>query len=193
MVLLGGGSPLHAKYGTDARVQTLLLGAALGLASVHGLLPSPNRRWVAWAGWLGAGYYAVAFATYHDPNRFNSRGGLTLVGIAGIMLIFGVIGAPSDPLARALSTRVPVAIGRISYGLYLWHFPVFLAVTPAQTGLTIWDAGLSFWPLLAVRFVVTFVIALASFMFIERPALRLKARFERRDDRPGSPMVLAPG
>ena len=63
------------------------------------------------------------------------------------------------------------AIGRISYGLYLWHLPLFLVIDAERTGL-------SFWPLLAVRFAATFAAAGASYVLVERPALRWKRRFE---------------
>jgi peptidoglycan/LPS O-acetylase OafA/YrhL len=192
-VVIGEHDFLHAFYGTDARVQTLLLGAALALAAVFGKLPAAPRRWTNAVGWVGAGTLAVAFVTYDNASSFNTRGGLTLVGIAAVALLFGVVCAPGTGLARGLSTPVPVAIGRISYGLYLWHYPVFLCLTRDDTGLTVWATGWSFWPLLALRLVVTFALATASFVLVERPFLRIKRRFERLADRPGAAVVLAPG
>ena len=59
---------------------------------------------------------------------------------------------PGGPLARVLSLRPLVWIGTVSYGAYLWHFPVFVYLDAARTGLT----GL---PLLAVRFAATFALA----------------------------------
>ncbi len=193
MAVIGETDPLHAFYGTDARVQTLLMGAALGLAAVFGKLPTGERRWTAAIGWIGAGALVAAFATYDNSSTFNTRGGLTLVGIAAVALVFGVVCAPTSPMAGALGSKVPVAIGRISYGLYLWHYPVFLTLTRDDGGLTVWATGWSFWPLLAVRLVVTFALAAASFSLVERPFLRLKRRFERLEDTPGSGVVLAPG
>ena len=70
---------------------------------------------------------------------------------------------------------------------------MYLAVTRRESTFTIWHTGLTFWPLLVVRFAFTFALAWVSFRVVERPALRLKQRFERRSDSPGAPMVLAPG
>lgn len=193
MAVIGESDPLHAFYGTDARVQTLLLGAALGLAAVFGRLPTGEQRWTARAGWVGAGALVVAFVTYDNTSTFNTRGGLTLVAIAATALVFGVVCAPHTLLGRMLGSPVPVAVGRISYGLYLWHYPVFLAFTRDDTGLTVWATGLSFWPLLAVRLVLTFALAAASFAIVERPFLRIKRRFERLAEQPGAAVVLAPG
>ena len=75
-------------------------------------------------------------------------------------------------MARVLAWTPVRAVGRISYGLYLWHLPLFLVLDEQRTGL-------SFWPLLVLRFAATFAAATASFLLVERPALRLKRRFER--------------
>jgi hypothetical protein len=53
-------------------------------------------------------------------------------------------------------------IGRISYGLYLWHWPVYLTLTQQRTGLD------GFW-LLAVRIAVSVAFATLSFYALERP------------------------
>jgi peptidoglycan/LPS O-acetylase OafA/YrhL len=75
-------------------------------------------------------------------------------------------------MARVLAWRPLRDIGRISYGLYLWHLPIFLVLDEERTGL-------SFWPRVVLQFGVTFAAATLSFVVVERPALRLKRRFER--------------
>jgi peptidoglycan/LPS O-acetylase OafA/YrhL len=74
-------------------------------------------------------------------------------------------------LERLLRPAPLVAIGRISYGLYLWHWPVFLVLNPARMQL-------SSFPLLVLRLTVTCAVAVVSFFAIEQPFLRLKTRFE---------------
>jgi SGNH domain (fused to AT3 domains) len=69
---------------------------------------------------------------------------------------------PRGPLAAMLSLAPIQYLGRISYGLYLWHFPLFIWLDHQRTGLS----GLR---LLAVRVAVTIVVASASFFFVERP------------------------
>ena len=46
--------------------------------------------------------------------------------MAVAVLLFVVVTAQTGSLARALANPVFVYLGRISYGLYLWHFPLFL-------------------------------------------------------------------
>jgi peptidoglycan/LPS O-acetylase OafA/YrhL len=63
------------------------------------------------------------------------------------------------PAARA---RVLVGLGRISYGLYLFHWPIFLLLSPDRTG---WSG----WALFALRLAVTLAVALLSFHLLEQP------------------------
>ena len=64
-----------------------------------------------------------------------------------------------------LGWRPLAAVGAISYGLYLWHWPVFLILNGGRLDLP--------WlPLQAVRFAVTFAVATASYLLLERPVLR---------------------
>ena len=65
-------------------------------------------------------------------------------------------------LSRLLAWRPLRYTGRISYGLYLYHWPLFLVLTQTRTGL-------SGTALVALRFAVTFAVAAASYRFVEIP------------------------
>jgi peptidoglycan/LPS O-acetylase OafA/YrhL len=182
----GETNHFHALYGTDARAHGLLFGSALGIVAAFDLLPRPGKRWPLLVGWLGAAYFVAGFFVFHPGSEWNTRGVYQLAGLATTAMIFSVVYASGGVLARAFGSRLLVAAGRVSYGGYLWHLPVFYVLTEDRTGL-------SFWPLLVVRFVVTFSLATASFVLVERPALRFKRRFERRVDQTGSTVVVAPG
>jgi peptidoglycan/LPS O-acetylase OafA/YrhL len=97
-------------------------------------------------------------------------GGLTAVALAAAIVILALLQAPS-----ALTARPLVALGRISYGVYLWHFPLLFLVPFG-------------WPL-AVRVVVivtiTLIAAGASWWLVERRFLKLKPRREFGVDRAG--------
>ncbi len=71
---------------------------------------------------------------------------------------------PKGPIARTLSLRPLVWIGTISYGAYLWHYPIYIYLDPDRTGTT----G---FPLLVIRFAATFALATASFYLVERPVM----------------------
>ena len=181
MLVVTRTDPVRAFYGTDTRAKGLLLGAALGLAVVFGKLSRVSRQWAGAVGWGGVALLSLVFVVV-DRHMSPTSGPITVASVGAAALVFGVVGAPDSRLARALSQKILVAIGRVSYGLYLWHLPIFLVVTPRETDFTLWNTGLSFWPLLVVRFALTIAIAGVSFVLVERPALRLKRRFERRPD-----------
>jgi peptidoglycan/LPS O-acetylase OafA/YrhL len=93
------------------------------------------------------------------------------VSIAGAALIGSVVLVPTSFVARALRTRPLVAIGRVSYGIYLFNFPIF-ALVQAQH----WNTPVT----LLVEYSATAALTLASWRFVERPAQRLRRRFPPR-------------
>jgi peptidoglycan/LPS O-acetylase OafA/YrhL len=163
-------------YGTDTRVQALLIGSFLGAVGSHrgdgfSIVPaawtSGHRRPWIWTGLgvAGAVYLAWAWHALAGVDPFLYRGGFFLVALAAGAVIVACVTVPASPVARVLSLRALVFVGRISYGLYLYHWPLFLAIDHAHTGL-------SGTPLLAVRLVATFAAATASFFLIEEPIRR---------------------
>ena len=116
---------------------------------------------------LGVGLAGVAgsallwtMVTYNDS--FAYRGGFLLAALATSCVLFSVACSQHSVLARCLSFAPLRYVGRISYGLYLWHFPMFLYLDNARTGLT----GFS---LFAVRVAATLTVATVSFYLVERP------------------------
>lgn len=154
-------------YGTDTRAQSLLIGAALALVLL-GRAPA-RRAWSRFAltaaAVVGIGVTGWAWSQLDGNSPFIFRGGFALVGLAFAAVITGVVQVPQSWLAKALSVAPLRYVGRISYGLYLWHWPVYLTLDHARTGLT----GNA---LLAVRFATTFVLAIASYHLVEAPVRR---------------------
>ena len=103
---------------------------------------------------------------------FTYEGGLTLAALFAALLVGGVTLARSSLAAQCLSLAPIRYIGRISYGLYLWHWPIFVGLDGARTGL-------SGFPLFVVRLVATFTVAIASFHLIEMPIRRGALRRSR--------------
>lgn len=165
------GDPSRVYYGTDTRAHELLVGAALavllfGLAERRAQRPSgdipPMREWfLHGAAVVAAGSTLMLWMFAGADSRWLYEGGLLLAAVAVALVIASVLRERS-PLRRALEVRPLVAIGLVSYGLYLWHWPVYLAMTPTRTGL---DGA----ALVVVRFAVTAVLAVASFVLVERP------------------------
>jgi peptidoglycan/LPS O-acetylase OafA/YrhL len=172
--LYGAGvSTSRLYYGTDTRAQEVMVGALLAVAA-----PVIARRVQARAGarpWavvvpgaLGALFLLWALHTVSGQGSFLYQGGFLLVAAATAAVILVVVVVPDTPMARALSWGVLGYIGRISYGLYLYHFPLFLMIDGAHSGLS----GAS---LLAVRLGATFVVAVLSYHLVEMPIRQRRA------------------
>ena len=97
------------------------------------------------------------------------KGGYLLFALAVAAVIFSVVTAQAGSLSRALGNPLFRYIGKISYGTYLWHVPIFLLLDAARLHLY----GL---PLLAVRIGVTLVVATGSFYLVEQPIRRGRMR-----------------
>jgi lysophospholipase L1-like esterase len=154
-------------YGTDTRAQSLLIGAALALLLDRRRLGTTRigRRFLHAAAIGSALFLLCAWARTPDDATWLYRGGLTLTALLVAVVIASVTAETAGPLGRLLSLRPVRWIGLISYGLYLWHWPVYVVLSPGRTGLD----GL---PLLAARLVLTVAIATLSYYLIELPIRR---------------------
>jgi peptidoglycan/LPS O-acetylase OafA/YrhL len=176
MALLYNPTDINRLYfGTDTHAQSVLVGAtlALGLA----LWAERNRKgdaqdWQARTPWgrgvltvIGVAGLVVSgllCATVHSDDVFAYRGGFLLAAIASGAVLLSVSCAQTSLVAKLLSFPVFTFIGRISYGMYLWHFPLFIFINEQRTGL-------SGWSLYVVRVIPTVGVALLSFYLVERP------------------------
>jgi peptidoglycan/LPS O-acetylase OafA/YrhL len=159
-------------YGTDTRAFELLIGAALALMVTGRPDHSPaGRRRLHVLAPLAAVVLGVLWVTAggpdHDtsPSAWMFRGGLVVAGLLAAVVIAGVAQPDPGGFGRMLSFRPLRWVGRISYGLYLWHWPVYVLMTDVTTGLT----G---WTLLVARLAATVGAATISFMLLERPVRR---------------------
>jgi hypothetical protein len=114
--------------------------------------------------------------TLSGTEALAYRGGFLLSALSAAALITGAICVRGGPIATVLSVRPMVWMGTVSYGAYLWHFPVAIELDSARTGLS--GPGL-----LVIRVLATFTLAAASYYLVERPVMEgvfwrsLKAAF----------------
>ncbi|MCU1353401.1 MAG: acyltransferase 3 [Acidimicrobiales bacterium] len=166
-----GDDPSRVYFGTDTRAFTLLVGALLAIVDRHARFgPTSGRRIRAWTvfGLPAAALMVAMFLLAGDRDAWIYRGGL--LAFAGAAAV--VIGAAhGGPIGAALSVRPLRWVGTVSYGLYLWHWPLDVWLTPRATHV---DG----WPLDLVRIAATFAIATASYYLLERVVRQ--GRFPRR-------------
>jgi peptidoglycan/LPS O-acetylase OafA/YrhL len=162
-----GTDPARVYYGTDTRAQSLLIGAALALVLERRAVGTTRTgRHLLHAAAIGAGgLLLLAWSRTPGDADWLYRGGLAVTAVLVAVVISSVTTDTPGPLGRLLSVRPVRWIGAISYGLYLWHWPVYVALTSRRTGLD----GPS---LLFVRLGCTVAVATASYYLVEMPIRR---------------------
>lgn len=163
---------------TPARIDGILLGSLLGLKADAMLLKRVVPICYTWRvpELILIGFATVLLRTYlSDPPLYF--GCFTLISATFCLLLLCIIycernhyliGALDSPLARW--------IGRRSYGLYLYHGPIFVALE----SLRIPKSVINFVAVSLLRFGISFGIAAFSYRFLEMPFLKRKAYLRGR-------------
>ncbi len=109
---------------------------------------------------------AVLAANFHSDWLY--RGGFTAVALATGCLIWTLARHQVGPGHRFLTARPMRILGEVSYGLYLWHWPVMVFLTPQRTGI-------NGFALFALRLLLSAAATAISFFLIEKPFRRPRA------------------
>jgi peptidoglycan/LPS O-acetylase OafA/YrhL len=157
----------------DQRASQLLIGCAAGA----GLFALGERRsrfaraFVAAgvAGALVAGVTLSGLVAEHASlGLAYTSGQSTVIATASAAVILSIVAVPGWGLARTLTWRPLVWVGRRSYGLYLWHLPIFGLVLLGHAGVS--GARLDAERVVAIG--LAFAAAAISFRYVEQPAIR---------------------
>ncbi|GAC1542362.1 MAG: acyltransferase family protein [Acidimicrobiales bacterium] len=165
-VLFATGGVTRAYYGTDTRAAAFLAGAAVAAVVSLGPRAVPTPRWAGVGGAAGIVGTAAAWTRVSGSSPSLFTGLLPLAYLCAAAVVAAVVVAPVGFVARVLSHRLLCGLGRVSYGVYLWHWPIILVLDHARTGL--------FGPaLLLLRLAATGTATALSWLVIERPVLAL--------------------
>ncbi len=172
--LLDSGADLtRLYYGTDTRADALLSGCFIALLPLN-WLRSRDTRVLGVIGLLAAAGFVYLSATVSFSDKWMYRGGYTLVAALSGLVILVAANSPPRVLSVVLQWFPLRWFGRISYGLYLWHWLVIQTTSLYYFGA--WEP----WAKLALAV----GIAAASFYVVELPFNRLKTRFAARTSPP---------
>jgi len=160
---LGAAPPVHRRDVQRRRGPSARPITAWELSSTTARLAAQAFGWAALVGLV------TLWGRLDGPTGFLFAGGELLVALAVGVLLFAVVTAQAGSLSRALGNPAFVYLGRISYGVYLWHFPLFALIDAERLHLY----GL---PLLGVRIAVTLVVATASYYLVELPIRTARMR-----------------
>jgi len=161
-------------YGTDTHAFGLAIGALLAVVALH--WPARPLEWARWhrrvlglAGWIAlAGILALGMVMRED-SQIVFQGGLAGVAVLGAVVIAALL-VPGSLLGRILESPPMRWIGQRSYGLYLWHWPVFILVVAAMPG---WARdGLEGWAKGGIALAITVAAAALSYELVEQPIRR---------------------
>ncbi|HET7820504.1 MAG TPA: acyltransferase family protein [Ornithinibacter sp.] len=165
-------SPTRVYYGTDTHVMGLMLGASLAF-----VYAAPHRAWTTSTWWAEhrRQVAAVALVTLlglmalgGEDSALTFRGGILLASLATTALVLVVVERPGR--LRALLELPPARwVGARSYGIYLWHWPVFLVI---GQDLPVAPGGPTYLLTRLWCVVVTVVVADLSYRFVETPVRR---------------------
>jgi peptidoglycan/LPS O-acetylase OafA/YrhL len=165
----------QAYYLPWTRAFELLLGAlvAVVLSSrpVRDAGAAVTRRWTGWA--IGVAFGVVLLAAWTDSIYVDQRAIIwesPAAAVLTVALLLHLDRVRTTGVGALLAWRPLVWVGKVSYAAYLFHYPV-IAVLLDRTDLVS-------KAVLAIALPVTLGLAALSWHFVERPALRLKRRYE---------------
>lgn len=157
-----GASWQRLYHGSDTRADALLVGCLLSLLIYWRALPAVivrHHRILNRCAWLVFGALLIA-ADFRGPLAY--LGGFTFAAIVCAFIVLNALIAP----AAILNSRFLLWIGKRSYGLYVWHWPVYLLAATAIPNIFV----------APVCLIGTFCFAALSYRYIEKPFLDLKHR-----------------
>ena len=158
--------------GLDTRSDGLMLGCAVGIiwssGFLHGAVGAMLRNSLVLISPLALAALALCAMRVRLGDPRMILWGAVLVELLVVVIILDVLVNPRSIVARFLAMKWLVWIGMISYGLYLWHYPIY------RTLANIGFPGLAGY---IFCFLVPFAFAAMSYYVIEKPVLRIKQRY----------------
>jgi peptidoglycan/LPS O-acetylase OafA/YrhL len=158
----GGRGLDEAYYGTECRAQALLVGCALALVLREVEARPALCRCLSLLSYPAAAGAALIWASAGGPAPLMFSGGFLLSALCVAAAMAGIAVSRRNALRAVLSLPPLVGIGKISYGIYLWMYPITQLFNAADTGYS----GLA---LARLRLVAILIMALASYFLVERP------------------------
>jgi peptidoglycan/LPS O-acetylase OafA/YrhL len=161
-LVYSGAGPERTYMGFDTHSDALFMGCAIAFAS----LGSRTKLLLRQMAIIPIVLLASILLTFHWRSSLTQGVGLSLAGLSSAWIMLAAL--QDGFLKKFLSLPPLVYTGRISYGWYLWHYPILAVAThllPRSYGT-------------ALLVVVSYLTAVMSYHFVERPFLKLKDRFE---------------
>ena len=168
---LTGATIMRLSNGLDTRADSLMVGCVLGIIVASNLIPPSLQKSIARFCYFASPcslllLLAISVVSgWRDPLMYYAW--LFLIPILTGIIILDCRLNPASLVKRFLSLKGLVWVGTISYGLYLWHYPIYTAM---------WRSGYGWIEVTTLGTVITFFVTTASYRFLEQPFLRWKKK-----------------
>ncbi|MFI8538126.1 acyltransferase family protein [Staphylococcus pasteuri] len=168
MIIISEPHLNHSRvyFGTDTRLQTLLLGVILAFLwppfKLKAQPPKALQRAIDIVGILGLAFLILLFVTVQDESDWIYNGGFYIISAMTLFIIASVV-HPATFVSKLLGNTLFVYIGKRSYSLYLWHFPIISFIHSYYI-----DGQIPLYVYI-IDIVLTFVCAELSYRYVETP------------------------
>ncbi|MBM6423519.1 acyltransferase family protein, partial [Streptococcus suis] len=123
------------------------------------------QRAIDGVGFIGLAFLILLFFTVQDESDWIYDGGFYIISTTTLLIIASVV-HPSTLVSKLLGNTLLVYIGKRSYSLYLWHFPIISFVHSH------FIAGQIHFYVYIVDIILTVLCAEASYIYIETPFIK---------------------
>ncbi len=167
-----GSSTTRVYYGTDTHAFGIMAGVALAFALSEPTGALTSARWGrlrSWTGFVALCGLVVLTTVIDSDSAFTYRGGIQLAAMLAVAVVAALPGDPGE-LASLLDAKPLVWVGRRSYGIYLWHWPVLLLIAAAMPATAPGEPPSGLTVVLVI--LVTLALSEASYRWVEVPVIR---------------------
>jgi peptidoglycan/LPS O-acetylase OafA/YrhL len=171
---MSGASERRLCFGLDGRADTLMIGCILSVVLSSGLMTENAKKTIQKLLVVIAPLSMASLLAFSIFGNKLGRSffyfGFVIIALLAAALILDVLVSPRSIIRRLMAMKWLVWIGSVSYGLYLWHWPIFWGMH---------GFGFKGWTVVLVGTPLTFLVVLLSYYGMEKPILELKKRFTR--------------
>jgi peptidoglycan/LPS O-acetylase OafA/YrhL len=174
-----GASVRRLCFGLDGRADTLMIGCILSVWLSSGVITENVKKTIQKILPILAPLSLACLVAFAILGNVLDRSffyfGFVLIALLAAALILDILVSPRSLVRRLMAMKWLVWIGSVSYGLYLWHWPIFWGMH---------GFGFKGWTVVLVGSPLSFMVVLLSYYGMERPILKLKKRYTPKSPSP---------
>ncbi len=158
--------------GLDTRADALMVGCTLGVLISSSLISENIKEYLSKYLIVIAPFSMICllafsiFSKWQDPRMYYL--GFFVIELLTATLILDILVGKRSIVGKILAMKWLIWVGSVSYGLYLWHYPIFR---------TILALGFNHLTVILIGTILTLIVAACSYYFLERPILKFKKSF----------------